>query len=141
VKLILTFAVVGFAFASVAQIDTNQPARFKTKVVSYEGKVGSGTSSSAISPTPSAIFPKNETRNIITSPGHESDLRWFFLGRDGNKDVYHFTFTRMTNVNSSVKTTTSRDCSFEGRPVIVFTDNLHTVVMESPGKKDIGAAR
>jgi hypothetical protein len=65
------------------------------------------------------------------------ELKWTFIGRNGSKDVWHFTFTRMTKAGSSDKTTTAREIQFDGKQIVVFKDDLHTVIMESPSTEDL----
>ena len=136
---LLSIILVGLAFCAGAQISTNQPSRFKTKVVSYEGKIGSGVNSSTVSFVPND--PGTGGDNTVTTSGHESELKWTFSGRNGDKDVYRFTFTRMTNAGSANKTTASKEIQFDGKQIIVFEDELHAVVMESPGDEDLKAAQ
>ena len=134
-------AVVLFAltFCASAQILTNQPSRFNTKVISYEGKIASGVNGSAAGFVPNN--PGTGGSGKVTSPGHESELKWSFVGRNGDKDIYRFTFTRMTKAGSSDKTTTSKEVQFVGKQIIVFEDELHTVVMESPSAEDLKTAQ
>ena len=90
---------------------------------------------------PESIYPGNGVENTVTSPGRESELKCTFVARNGNKDVWHFTFTRMTKIGSSDTTTTSKEIQFDGKQIIVFKDNLHTVVMESPSAEDLESAQ
>jgi hypothetical protein len=139
-KTILLSAVLIFLmFCASAQISTNQPSRFKTKIISYEGKIGSGVNGSAVSFVPDD--PETIWSDTITTSGHESELKWTFIGINGNKDIYRFTFTRMTKNGSSNKTTTSKEIQFDGKQIIVFEDELHAVVMESPSKEELKAAK
>ena len=128
-------------FSASAQIETNKPARFKTKVIRYDGKIGSGTSGSTINFAPESTYPGNGGADEVTTPGHESELRCTFVGRNGNKDVYHFVFTRMTKAGVSTKMTTVKDISFDGHPIVIFEDDLHTVIIESPTEKELNDAR
>jgi hypothetical protein len=139
-KIILSSIVlIGLTFCASAQISTNQPSRLKTKVISYEGKIGSGVNSSAVSFVPND--PGTGGDNTVTTRGYESKLKWSFVGRNGDKDVYRFTFTRMTKAGSPNKTTTSKEVQFDGKQVIVFEDDLHCVVIESPNEKDLKSAQ
>ena len=133
--LLLVIALAAAAFCASAQISTNQPAQFKTKIISYEGKEGSGVSSSATSVVPNE--PGYVGSDTVTSPGHESELKWWFVGRNGGKDVYHFTFKRMAKSGSTNQTTSATDVSFVGKKIIVFQDDRHCVVMETPGEDDL----
>lgn len=132
-KTILTLIFVGFVFSATAQIDTNKPARFKTKIVSHSP----GSEGTSISPSPEAIFPGSETADTVTSPGQESELKWKFIGRKGDKDLYHFTFTRMTKAGVPGKTTDTKDVLFDGHQAKLFQDDLHTVTIDSPSEKDL----
>ena len=133
--LLLAVALFGMAFCASAQISTNEPSRFKIKVVSYQGKEGSGVSGSAMSGVPNE--PGYVGSDTVTSPGHESELKWWFVGRNGGKDVYHFTCKRMPKSGSTNQTTSAKDVSFVGEKIIVFQDDLHCVVMETPGEDDL----
>lgn len=139
--LLALLVLAGFVFSASAQINTNQPARFKTKVVSYEGKIGSGAFDTSICPTPSALLPGNGGTDEVTTPGHESKLVWKFVGRNGGKDFYQFSFTRMTKAGVSVKTTDSKEISFDGRRIVIFKDDFHTVIIDSPSEKELKDAR
>jgi hypothetical protein len=141
-KAILTLLfLLGFVFSGVAQIETNATARLKTKVVCYEGKIKGGSFTTAVNPSPENTSPGSENKDTGTSPGHEYELDWKFIGRTGNKDLYHFTFTRMTKAGISDKTSTSKEVSFDGKRVTVFEDDLHTVILESPGAEDLKTAK
>jgi hypothetical protein len=139
--IFLSVVLFGLTFCATAQIETNQPARFQNKVISYEGKIGSGVSSSSMLLAPDGNYPGNISSNTVTSPGHESKLEWVFIGRNGSKDVYLFTFTRKMKKDSSSQTTTSKEVQFVGKKVIVFEDELHCVVMESPSAEDLKKAQ
>ena len=136
---LLSSVLIGSMFCANAQFSTNQPSRFKTKIVAYEGKVGSGVNGSTVSGVPNN--PGTGGSDTVTSPGHESELKWTFVGRNGNRDVYRFTFTRMTKAGSSDKTTTSKEVQFDGKRIVVFEDALHAVVMESPKAEDLKTTR
>jgi hypothetical protein len=141
-KIILSsLLLLGSLIFTSGQIVTNQPARLKTKVVCYAGKIGSGVSGTSICPSPELISPGDNATHSVTSPGYESDLKWVFLGRNGDKDVYRFGFTRRTKANSPDKTTTSKEVSFEGRRIIVFEDDLHAVIIESPSEQDLKTSK
>jgi len=124
-----------------AQTVTNEPARLKYKVTCYEGKVGSRISGSGVLLAPDGTYPGNISVMSVTSAGHESELKWTFVGRSRDKDAYRFTFTRMTKVGSLGKTTTSKKVQFGGKQIVVFEDELHTVVMESPSAEDLKSAQ
>ena len=134
---LVTVVLLGIAFSATAQMVTNQPARFKNKVTCYEGKIGSGVGSGSIDYAVNNNPGTSVTTTKVTSPGKESELRWTFVGRNAGKDVYRFTFTRQTKPDSSLKTTDSKEVQFEAKPIVVFEDALHTVVMESPSAEDL----
>jgi hypothetical protein len=127
----------GWVFSAGAQVDTNKPARFKTKVVCSEGTNGSGGSSISINPSPEATLPNAENTHAVTSPGKECELKYKYMGRSGDKDVYHFTFTRMTKAGAREKTTDTKDILFDGHQTKVFEDDLHRVIIDSPDEKDL----
>src|SRR5450432_3616914 len=97
-KTIIILVLLGTIFSASAQLVTNQPSRFKTKVVSYEGKIGSVINGSAV-----GFVPNDPGTGMVTISGHESELKWTFVGRNGDKDVYRFTFTSMTKAGVSDK--------------------------------------
>lgn len=128
--VITSIFLIGTIFCASAQLVTNQPARLPMKVVEdYAG--GSAT---GVSPTPDAIMPGNSGENTVESPGYEHKLKWTFVGRNQDKDTYNFTFTRMTKAGEQ---TTSKEIQFDGSQVVVFKDEFHTVVMESPSAEDL----
>jgi hypothetical protein len=135
--ILVVLSFLGFIFPMRAQLVTNQSARFKTKVVLFEGKEGVGVSSTTISPSPEGTAPNNEVSDAGTSSGREYELKWKYLGRQGDKDCYHFTFTRMTKAGVSGKTTTFKDVLFNGHRATIFEDDLHTVVIDAPSDKDL----
>lgn len=131
-KLIaVSIILLGIIFCASAQLMTNQPARLKFKVIE---NYYSGESASFLCPTPDAIMPGNSGENAVTSPGHEHKLKWTFIGRNQNTDVYNFTFTRTTKTGEQ---TTSKKIQFEGKQVTVFKDEFHTVIMETPSAEDL----
>jgi hypothetical protein len=137
-KMILcSFALMALTCCARAQLVTNQPARLETKIISSEGKIGPGVNGSSINAGPDSTFPGNMEKDTVTSPGHESELQWTFVGRNRDKDVYRFTFTRFTKSGSTNKTTTSKEVQFDGKRIIVFEDGFHAVVMESPSEEDL----
>jgi hypothetical protein len=137
-KAILTvLLLVGIGFSANAQLVTNVSARLKSKVVLIEAKSIGGAVMTSMSPSPAATAPGDEIKDTGTSPGHEYELGWKFVGRIGDKDVYHFTFTRMTKAGSSARTTTSKDVSFDGKQTTVFEDELHVVMIESPTEAEL----
>src|SRR5476649_1275111 len=111
--IIIAAILLGTIFYASAQLVTNQPSRFKTKVVSSFGKNGSGASGSIVSFVP--IESGTGGSDTVTTSGHESELKWTFIGRNQDKDVYRFIFTRMTKAGSSDKTTTSKEIQFDGK--------------------------
>lgn len=135
--ILLSIVLIALTFCASAQIVTNQPARLKTKVISYEGKIGSGVKTTSIDLASDNTYPGGGGGDANTTPGKEHELKWSFVGRNGDKDVYRFTFTRMTKASSSDKITTSKEVQFDGKQIIVFEDDLHAVVMESPSEKDL----
>jgi len=141
-KTIFIFAVlIGTTFCVGAQLVTNQPAQLKWRIEWSEGKINSGTGGNCVNFAPENIYVGNGGKDICTSPGWEHDLKWTFVGRNRGKDVYQFTFTRLTKTGSSDKTTTSKEIQFDGKQIIVFEDDLHTVVMESPSAEDLKKAQ
>lgn len=131
--IFLPLIVFGMTLGARAQISTNQPSRMKIQVV-CSGIGGGGIFAGP--DDPGIIFPGNGGEEHVTSRGFEHDLQWVFVGMNGPTDVWRFTFTRMTNEGSSSKTTTSKEVQFNGKKTIVFRDDLHSVVMESPGTQD-----
>jgi len=139
--IIVSTVLFALTFHATAQLVTNQPARLKWKVEWSEGKINSGTGGNSVNLAPENINFGNGGEDTCTSPGWEHDLKWTFIGRNREKDVYRFTFARKTKKDSSSQTTTSKDIQFDGKRVIVFEDELHTIVMESPNEIDLKAAK
>jgi hypothetical protein len=129
--------LAGFVFATGAQnVDTNQPARFKVKVVNDSTKGSLGVTT-AIAPIPEAISPGTENTDVGTNLGKEYELKWKYIGRSGSKDLYHFSFTRMTKAGALGKTTETKDVLFDGHRAKLFEDDLHIVIIDSPSQKDL----
>src|SRR6476661_3405699 len=115
---------IGIVLTSSAQSITKEPARLKNKVTQYEGKIGSHDSVTAINAA-ADDHPGTAGSHVSTTRGKESELHWTYLGRKGDKDVYSFTFTRMTKAGSPQTTTDTKQVEFEGKRIIVFEDALH----------------
>ena len=129
--------LVGFVFSAEAQLVTNKTARFKTKVVLNEAKSIGGAVMTSISPSPETTSIGVENKNVGTNTGREYELAWKFIGRKGDKDVYEFTFTRMTKAGVLSKTGSSKEVDFDGKRAVVFEDELHAVIVESPSSEDL----
>lgn len=144
-KLILASLLLsGFILSATAQIVTNQPARFKTKIILHEGKVGSegGALDSAFDFAPEYTYPGKESPKTVLTVSNSTDelrLSWEFVGRNRDKDVYRFTVRRTTKTGVPGKVTTSatKEISFDGRQAVIFEDDLHIIIIESPSKKDL----
>jgi hypothetical protein len=117
-----------------AQLATNQPSQYQCEIAWSEKETGTG--GNTLNPTPDAVSPGNSGEETCTSPGHEMDLKWTFLGRDHDQDAYEITFTRMIHAGSALPTTSSKDVLFNGKRMVVFDDALHLVVIESPSDDD-----
>jgi len=140
-KTILLFLVlVGLAFSGSAQNLTSQTtARLKFKVTCFEGKLNSGPSS--ICSEPDTVSPSVIESIAITSSGMTNELTWAFVGRNKGKDVYRFSFRRLTKAGLSSQTAASKEVQFNGKQVIIFQDDLYRVVMESPTEDDLKKAQ
>jgi hypothetical protein len=139
--ILFSIVLIGLTFCASAQLVTNQPARLKTKIVCGQHRLHQGGFGTAINAAPESTYLGNGGSDREISPGFEHELKWTFTGRSQGKDVYHFTFTRMTEAGSTNQTTTSKEVQFDGKQVIVFEDELHTVVMESPSAEDLKKAQ
>lgn len=137
-KTIFVIALLALALQAGAELITNLPARLAWKM-EYHQKSDPGINGTDVNPSPGAIYPGNSMEDTCTTRGHEYDLKWAFLGRDGNHDVYRFTFIRDTKQRGGppVQTTTTKDVEFDGKEVVVFDDDLHTVIMKSPDQSDL----
>jgi hypothetical protein len=140
-KTILLFLVLaGFTFNGSAQNLTSQTtARLKFKVTCFEGKLDSGPS--GICSEPDTVSPGVVESIAITSSGMTNTLTWAFVGRNEGKDVYRFSFMRMTKAGVSGQTAASKEVQFDGKQVIIFQDDLYRVVMESPTEEDLKKAQ
>jgi len=128
-RAILTLLLlVGIASSATAQMVTNGTARFKTLVTCKTGSSLTATGN----PSPANTSIGFESKDVGTTPGREYELAWKLVGKKGDKDVYHFTFTRVTKAGVRDKTTSSKEVEFEGKRVVVFGDELHLVVMDVP---------
>jgi hypothetical protein len=132
--------LVCWAGSAGAQSTTNEPARYKTKVTCYEGKEEAGVGNSGINFTPESTFPEPVAKNRISSRGHELEVKWRFVRRDKEKDVYRFLFVRATETSSTNQAPAFKEVQFDGRKIIVAKDPLHTVVMETPSEEELKQA-
>jgi len=132
--IIALLLLVGVTFSVPAQLATNVSAQFKTRVIC---KTGFSTTVTA-NPSPASTSVGFESKDIGTSPGHEYQLVWKFMGRKNDKDVYHFTFTRTTKAEgtSRIQTTASKDVPFGGHLVTIFKDDNFTITFDTPAEKD-----
>jgi hypothetical protein len=140
VKTVVIFLLlVGLVGSAGAQVVTNKTARLKTKVVLSEARSIGGAVMTSIGPSPEGTAVGNEVKDTGTSAGHEYELGWKFVGRNGDKDIYRFTFTftHMTKSGYSSETTTAKEVLFDGKKTTVFEDQFHTVIIESPSEKDL----
>jgi hypothetical protein len=131
---------LGLVFSAKAELATNQPARLKNKITCYDGKIGSANSTKSINFV-ADDHPGTTGSQIETTAGKESELHWTYLGQNGSKDVYSFTFTRKTKADSPQTTTDTKRVQFEGKRVVVFEDPLHAVVMEPPSAEELKAGQ
>ena len=132
----ISIFLLGTIFCASAQLVTNEPARLKWQISWFEGTTNSGTCGHTITFQPDSIHFGDSGADILTSRGREHELKWTFIGRNDNKDVYRFTFHRMTKAGSPEKSFTSKDIQFDGKRTVVFRDDLHTVVMETPSAEE-----
>ena len=139
-KAIALFILLAAVLCANAQLVTNQPARLKMKLIAYEGKIGVGAYGATLNPTPEVIRPGDGGSDEVTSSGKESKLTWAFVGRNGSNDVYQVSFTRKIKSNSTLPVSGSKTVKFDGRKIVIFEDELHTVVMESPSEADLKSA-
>jgi hypothetical protein len=54
----------------------------------------------------------------------------------GGKDVYHFSFTR-TMKDGASKTGSSKEVQFDGKRAVIFEDELHRVIIDTPSEQDL----
>ena len=133
-KTILTLIFVGFVLSTSAQIDTNKPARFKTKIACSE--VGGG-SSVGIDPSPEVSALGSEYTHVTTAPQKDTELKCKYVGREKGSDIYEFTFSVTTKVGVVSKTTTHKQVPFDGKRIVVFNDEHYSVIIESPSEQDL----
>jgi hypothetical protein len=136
--ILFSIVLIGLTFCASAQLVTNEPSRLQNKIIYYEGKIGSGTSSTDVNYAP--VFPETGGVMSATTPGNEHELKWAFVGRNQGKDVYRITITHAMKAGSSSKTSTSKEIEFDDTKMIVFQDELCCVVMESLSAEDLKKA-
>lgn len=116
-------------------------ARFPYKIISWEGKEGSGASVAEVVPDPSTVTTNSSGIHTSTTPGQEYELRPAFVGHAGKKDVYRFIYKHPKGgTNSNQQVTTSKDVQFDGSRMVVFQDEQRTIVMTTPTVEDLKQA-
>lgn len=141
-NFLFILALLGLTLSATAQISTSEPARLKTKVTCFEGKTNAAVANIGVNLAPETIFPNKVQNNSLTTHGAQaSELTWKFVWRENEYDVYRFTFKRFTEPGASNQVTTTKEIRFNGKTVVVFKDQLHTVVLELPGDADLKAAQ
>ncbi len=145
---LIAVTLLALAFSANAEMSTNAPltvtnlpAHLKTKVSLYEGKEDSGVAAVDINFTPETTYPERVEKSKIVAPGHAAELKWRFVRRDNDKDIYHFTFKHLAETGATNLTLSAKMVEFDGKKVVVFRDPQHTVVMEIPNDEDLKAAQ
>jgi len=136
--LLVSILLSGLVLSASAQLITNVTSKLKTKITLIEGKgTKHGSSAAYINLVTEGKFKPDARDKIIKGTRDSSELHYRLLGKNQGKDIYHFSFTRFTTTNSTSNTTTSKEVQFDGKRVVVFEDELHTVIMESPSPADL----
>ena len=138
--ILLPVVLFALTFCATAQIVTNEPSRLQNKITYYEGKIGSRPVCTAMNLAP--VNPGTGGTLTAAPPGNKHELKWTFVGRNRDKDVYRIAVTRMTkDAGSSYQTTASKEVEFDGTKIIVFQDDFCCVVMESLSAEDLKSAQ
>ncbi len=129
VALVASFLTGAVCFAG--NVSTNETARFKARVVCFNGKLDSRSSCAAVNFQPDgALHPTGKL--TCGYPGKVSEIEWSFLGRKGDKDVYRF--TRRFPEDTSGTSSSSKTVNFGNLRLVVFQDKFQVVVIEPPPK-------
>jgi hypothetical protein len=132
-------SIVAIALAltvSCLAADTLTPTqpRYVAVVTCFNGKLDSGSSCSVTPSQEPQPDPKLQVTRGMTCgwPGKVSELRWEFIGRRDQADVYRIIRRFPSDTPNAV--TTTNTVSFTGARVTVFEDNYQVIVMEAPKK-------
>ena len=130
--ILLLVAVVAICFhAFAAESPGKMSPRFKARVACFNGKLDSGSSCATTCFQPDGIL---HTTGGMTCgyPGKVSEIKWTFIERRKDKDVYRF--TRRFPADAAADSTTSKTVEFSDSRVVVFEDEVQAVVIETPQK-------
>lgn len=112
-------------------------ARFPYKIMTWEGKEGSGVSVEEIVTEPSTVTTNGTSKHVSTTPGQEHELQCVFTGHAGTRDVYRFTYKHpVDGTNVLQQVIASKEVKFDGTRLVVFEDARRIIVMSSPTEAD-----
>ena len=113
---------------------TMSSPHYAAELFCYVGKIGSRTNSHIIISNPNKeTNPNLKINSQSISCGYSdmvSKISWKFIQHKENKDIY--SFKRIFPVDASERSTTSKVVEYEGKEIIIFKDECHVVVLDTP---------
>jgi len=138
---ILVVTLSSLLVASGADSSHEVTARFPYKIMTWEGKEGSGVSAGEIVTEPYTVTTNSASTHTSTTAGQEQELQWAFTGQAGKQDVYRFTYKRpVDGTNLLQQVITSKEVNFNGARLVVFEDARRIIVMSLPTEADLKLA-
>ncbi|MHC4060529.1 MAG: hypothetical protein ACYSUC_08495 [Planctomycetota bacterium] len=147
--IILTamIAVSGCSKRTSEQVDSNDTSYYSSRpeeegnpkyaacLTCFIGKIGSRSNCSSTIGKPGENVPgfKVHSQKMTCGyPGEISEIEWKFIEHKNNRDIY--SLKRMFPADANEYTVTSKTVTFDGNQVVVFRDEHHVVVLDSPDK-------
>ena len=127
--MLVAWAVLGLMLLAGCG-ETEEGPRFGGRVVSHVDAYGSGTGSEANLDREGSITCGFQYGDASKSDW-TSEIKWRFVGRDGDSDVYRLDWTFRPKVGAGVSDT--KEVSFDGEESVRVFGNQWQVVSIEPG--------
>ena len=129
VRVIFALVAAFAAGAGCNQKPANPTPRLEAAVTCFIGEIDSR---SKCTEQCFVLDPSQSATASLTcgQAGKLSEIKWSFVGRVGDKDVYEFTRTFPADGVNSI--TTKKRVEFVGQRVKIFEDDVHVIVIDSP---------
>jgi hypothetical protein len=124
-----TWALLGLVLVGGCG-ETEEGPRFGGRVVSHVDTYGSGTGSDAELGMEGSMSSGFEYGGA-SKPDWTSDIKWRFVGRDGDSDVYRLDWTFRPKGGTGVSDT--KEVSFDGAESVKVFGNQWQVISLEPG--------
>jgi hypothetical protein len=145
--LIAIIAASGCSKRTSEQVDSNDTSyysgtpeeqknpKYAASLTCFIGKIGSRSNCSSIIAKPGenvSKFKVNSVKLRCGYPGEVSEIGWKFIRHENNKDLY--SFERIFPADANEYKVTSKTVAYDGNQIIIFQDEHHVIVLDSPDK-------